>query len=70
MSGIAVKSLGDDAVLETEHLENHGCPDTLSFNGNPVCLYGCKMDNENSAGRSVGGYAFLAANGGVGCIHP
>lgn len=70
MHAIAVSTLGDDAVLDTDHLGNHGCPDVLAFNGAPVCLYGCKMDNENSSGRRVGGHAFFAADGGVGCMHP
>jgi len=69
MPAIAIRTLGADTVLETEHLENHGCPDVLAFNGAPVCLYECKMDNENSSGRRVEGQAFFAPDGGVGCIH-
>lgn len=69
MHSLAIRTLGDDTVLETDHLGNHGCPDVLALNGAPVCLYGCNMDNENSSGRRVGGNAFFAQDGGVGCIH-
>lgn len=66
---LSARKLGDDSVLSTEHLENHGTADGLAVEGRPVHLYGVQSDNENSWGRGIAGEAFLAFGGNIGCLH-
>ena len=66
---LSARKLGSDSVLETEHLDDHGTADGLAVEGRPVHLYGVQSDNENSYGRRLGGQAFFAFGGNIGCVH-
>lgn len=66
-SKLTAKSIGEDGVVDTEHLDNHGAPDGISINGSPVCAYGVSAMNEGS--RHFGGNTFVGFGGAIGCIH-
>lgn len=65
---LSANKLGDESVLDTEHLEDHGSPDGISVDGKDVFV-NARSDNENSYGRRFGGQAFLAIGGNIGCVH-
>ena len=69
MQYTSVSKLGDDAVLDTDHLDARGSPETFAVEGRPVTIYGVHAQNENAEDRRIGGQANMPLFGYVSFQH-